>query len=243
MLDLSEKMSWRTHPLTIGLRSFTRYLGVNRFVARVILRAPYESSFHDVMFGSTLPGDCAWDIGANVGLYTLKFAERVGKEGCVFAFEPSTTNRLRLENAVKPYRNVTVLPVALGEHDQMMPFQQGSDELGATSRILTTDQSSGECIPVSVVRGDNLLASGRVGMPNVIKIDTEGFELDVLHGLGNILNTPALRALFIEVHFDLLRQRGLDNAPRSIERLLSNSGFDCRWADPSHVVGIRPSTC
>jgi hypothetical protein len=76
-------------------------------------------------------------------------------------------------------------------------------------------------------------------MPNVIKIETEGFELDVLLGLRQTLQEKSLRTLCIEMHFGLLQERGLSNAPSDIEKLLVSSGFSLVWPDASHVVATR----
>ncbi len=50
------------------------------------------------------PGDCVWDVGANVGLYALYAARRVGAGGTVIAFEPAADNYAAL------CRNVTLNP-------------------------------------------------------------------------------------------------------------------------------------
>jgi hypothetical protein len=41
------------------------------------------------------------------------------------------------------------------------------------------------------------------------------------------------------VHFGILQERGIADAPRRLERLLRESGFRCAWTDPSHVVASR----
>jgi hypothetical protein len=73
----------------------------------------------------------------------------------------------------------------------------------------------------------------------VVKLDVEGFELDVLRGLGALLRSPELRTLGIEVHFGILQERGIGDAPRRLERLLCEAGFRCAWTDPSHVIASR----
>ncbi|NEQ84963.1 MAG: FkbM family methyltransferase [Moorea sp. SIO2I5] len=40
--------------------------------------------------------------------------------------------------------------------------------------------------------------------PNILKIDVEGFEIEVLKGMQTVLASSTLRAVFIEVHFKLL---------------------------------------
>ena len=92
---------------------------------------------------------------------------------------------------------------------------------------------------VQMARGDELVRSGRALCPNVIKIDTEGLELDVLEGLSGIITQPSLRVLCIELHFALMDNRGVHNGPARIESLLAAAGFCAKWADASHVVATR----
>jgi hypothetical protein len=87
-----------------------------------------------------------------------------------------------------------------------------------------------------VRRGDALAAELGLPAPNVVKIDVEGYEWEVLQGLGNLLARPALRAVFVEVHFSILHERGLDGAPPQIVALLESAGFAIQWLDLSHLV-------
>jgi FkbM family methyltransferase len=229
-------MSWRTHPAVTVARNVGRALGLNSLLSLVTTSRRYEAAFHDQVMGAIRPGDCVWDIGANIGFYTKLFSERVGAAGQVFAFEPSPTNRDRLNEAVKGLHNVVVVPVALSNASGTAVLQQGDDSLGATSRLLDSPVRSG--VPVQVKRGDELLAEG-IAAPSVIKVDTEGFEVEVLEGLAGVLASPRLRAAFVEVHFGVLAERGVKNGPRRVEAMLSSAGFTCTWPDLSHIVAIR----
>jgi FkbM family methyltransferase len=234
-------MSWRTHPLTVSLRNFGRAARINRLVGPFLVGSGYEAAFEESVLAEIRPGDCVWDVGANVGLYTVRFASRIGQTGSVLAFEPSAPNRTRLENSIESLRNVVVVPLALGDRDGTMEFAQGEDTLGATSHLINRARGGAkECVEVRVARADSLVAATMTPVPNVVKIDTEGSELDVLRGFGEVIRSPQLRALFIEVHFGLLTARGLADGPRRIESLLCESGFCCRWTDPSHIVAARP---
>jgi FkbM family methyltransferase len=234
-------MNWRTHPWTIRARSVGRQIGVNRLI--MALRGPrtYEDRFQRAMLQALRVGDCVWDVGANVGLYSAAFAERVGKTGHVFAFEPSPANLVELRAKLTGVRNVTILPMALGREAGSATLQQGADALGATSRIIGSATGSG-VVQVEVARGADLAARGDARAPNLIKLDTEGYELDVLLGLAPLLGDASLRVICIEVHFGLLAERGMADAPNRIEKLLADAGFSLSWPDASHVVAERKPT-
>jgi FkbM family methyltransferase len=229
-------MSWRTNSTIVALRSYGRKWGVNKFVAGLVTSRDYEDKFQDQMLASVCKGDCVWDVGANLGLYTVKFSEIVGHSGKVFAFEPSPQNFSQLKESVSTLENVELVPVALGSETTTLGFQQGDDPIGATSRVV---EAAGAGIEVDVKRGDDLLVSGKVETPNVVKIDTEGFELDVIRGIMGVIGSPQLRTLCIEIHFGLLEERGQPNAPSEIEQLLKSAGFAISWPDSSHIMAHR----
>jgi FkbM family methyltransferase len=233
-------MSWRTNRIVLALRNLGRSSGLNRWVVAKIGSVQYEDRFQKRMLGEIRPSDCVWDVGANVGLYSSLFSRVVGATGKVFAFEPSPTNFARLTSAVGSLDNVVLVPMALGDSAGRMAFTQGSDATGATSRVIAEAADlAGPTVEVEVRRGDELVVSTEAGDPNVIKIDTEGFELEVIRGLEQTLRRPKLRALFIEIHFALLNDRGLATAPAEIERELEECGFSCAWPDASHIVATR----
>ncbi len=183
--------------------------------------------------------DVVWDVGANVGHYTKLFADITDSQGKVFAFEPSPQNYKRLALNLKGVENVVLLPYGLGDKEETVAFKQGDDELGATSQVLDVTVSAGGHDQVEICCGDRLVGSGSAGLPNFVKIDVEGFELEVLTGMRETLNSQKLRALGIEVHFGLLAARGMAHAPQQIEALLRRAGFSCSWPDSSHILATR----
>ncbi len=233
-------MSWRTSPAVLLLRNLGRAVGLTRLLGSLLARQGYEDRFQAAMIGAVCEGDVVWDVGANVGLYSRKFSDSVGPSGKVFAFEPSPANLRRLNDAVASLGNVIVVPMALGAREDTVAFEQGNDPLGATSRVVdAAGQKTEGQVEIQLYTGDKLVSCGMVATPNIIKIDTEGFELDVLLGLRETLQRKGLRLLCIEVRFGLLEERGLRNAPSDIEKLLVSSGFAPSWADASHIVASR----
>ena len=115
-------------------------------------------------------------------------------------------------------------------------------EVGSpTNKILTSDsQSSGDdTVMIKVRSGDSLIGSEELKVPNFIKIDVEGYESDVIKGMADLLKEPELRTLAIEIHFALLEERGLREAPRDIVAELKQNNFTVCWTDPSHIVATR----
>lgn len=231
-------MSWRTSRLILAARNLGRALGVNKRLARLLHGSGYETRYDQAFAAELRRGDCVWDVGANVGHYTRLFADRVGSSGVVFAFEPSPVNFLRLRDACASLGNAKLLQLGLGRENSKVSFQQGADDLGATSRVVESGDGQ---VTVDIRSGESLIREGQASVPDAIKIDVEGFEGEVLEGLGEYLRSPTLRSLGIEVHFGILKGRGIADAPRRIESLLREHGFTIQWPDSSHILAVRRS--
>jgi len=232
-------MSWRTNSLMLSLRNMGRRFGLNSFLMSFVSSSSYEDKFNKALLSCVKRHDVVWDVGANIGHYTRLFADLAGSQGKVFAFEPSSKNYNRLALNLKGIENVFLFPHGLGDKEETVFFRQGDDELGATSQVLDVVASESGYDQVEIRCGDRLVESGSVGLPNFVKIDVEGFELEVLSGMREILNSQELKALGIEVHFGLLEARGMAHAPQEIESLLGKAGFSCSWPDSSHILAIR----
>lgn len=234
-------MSVTTHPSVIWLRSQLRRTGLTKVLGRLRSGKNYEAAVDEALLGALRPGDIAWDIGANVGLYTRKIAERVGAGGRVYAFEPSPANAAQLKANCATLANVTLLNCGLSSQAGRTKFLQGSDDIGATSRIVGAGDIGANALQdVELRRADDIVASGTAPVPDVVKIDVEGHEYDVLEGMADVLANRRLRTLIVEVHFGLLADAGRPEVPGLIERRLASNGFETRWIDPSHLLASRP---
>lgn len=231
-------MSWKTHPVVVFLRDVGRTLGVNDWIAACLPRAGYEAAYDDALANAIRPGDVVWDVGANVGYYTKRFADRIGAQGAVVAFEPSPDNFRRLVQTCGSLPNVTLHNYGLGREMATVPFQQSRDALGATSRIVEGNEFAFE---IELHSAFGVVETFRVTRPNAVKVDVEGYELEVIEGLGPLLNDRLLRVIGIEMHFRILKERGLSSAARQIERLLISAGFMIDWQDSSHLLAQRHS--
>jgi FkbM family methyltransferase len=220
----------------------------NRLRTNVIARAVYErwmASFaYEERFGAQLlatvdTGSIVWDVGANVGLYTGKFLAKGARTVVCVEPAPAAIEALRHWVAAEPSRveRVQVLPVALSDIAGCAPFI--ADGSSVTNQ-LGADATGGEhVVQVRVARADELIGEQSLPIPTVIKIDVEGYELEVLRGFGEILKRQELRAVFVEVHFSRLHSRGLEQAADEICQLLAAAGLTVRWLDLSHLCALR----
>lgn len=197
----------------------------------------YEERFSQSLLEAVRPGDCVWDVGANVGLYTAWLSDRVGPGGVVYAFEPAPACFQELVELGRA--NVQVLNMALGDVEGQMPLKVERDPLGATHSLVDGAEGCEHTVDVRVARGDDVVRELGIRLPNVIKVDVEGFEEDVIRGLVSTLSRPECRAVFCEVHFAILERRGTKHAPASIEARLKGLGYVTRWIDASHLSAVR----
>lgn len=127
-------------------------------------------------------GAIVYDVGANVGFYTLLASVLVGPRGRVFAFEPlpRNINYLKKHLQINKSENVTIIEAAVADTDGLALFEGCIDN--ASGHL-----SAKGALEVKVVSLDNLVLKDGFPPPEYIKIDAEGAELSVLHGAKKIL--------------------------------------------------------
>jgi FkbM family methyltransferase len=226
------------------LAMYIRSIGQELHVLPHILNAyrrlsanAYEHKFRKTLLSAIRPGDNVWDVGANVGLYAELFADLVGPDGKVIAFEPSPKAFaiLKLKSLAAKRNNVFLQNVALSDADGLFDFFVNKEELSTSDGLMPASDRN-EPIKVTVKRGDTFI---HLASPSIIKIDVEGFELEVLNGMQQTMSSANLRAIFIEVHFLLLKKKGTPDAPSMIAKILHDNGFKVSWTDPSHIFASR----
>jgi len=144
-------------------------------------------------------GDCILDIGANIGIYTVFLAQKVGPPGCVVAIEPEIHNFNRLKANIRLNSLTNVIPelVALGDSILQKKIYVKSVE---STLIETNIHENVPSYFVHVMPGDQLIAQKQIPVPKILKIDVEGFEYQVVKGLRKTLSDRRCKMVCIEVH-------------------------------------------
>ncbi len=157
-------------------------------------------------------GSTVWDIGANVGLYSVYAAK---KRNCqVYAFEPSVFNlellarNISMNNLVK---QICIIPIPLSDHLGTSNMQLTTTEWGGA--LSTFDREFGwdgkainkifefQTIGLSMEDAINKL---NIPMPEYIKIDVDGLEHFILKGGKEVLRQT--KEILIEINDDFLEQ-------------------------------------
>ena len=167
-------------------------------------------------------GQVFFDIGANVGYYTVLGARIVGLHGKVFAFEPVIRNLAYLyqHTVLNKASNVTIISAACSDTLSLTIFSAGLNFATGhmTQNIHLDDDANGLLFPVPTVTVDAIVQQLGVS-PDVIKIDVEGAEHSVLRGAQATLH-KAKPKIFLSTHSDILRSICLE--------YLKGFGYTCK---------------
>jgi FkbM family methyltransferase len=127
-------------------------------------------------------GDVVYDVGANVGFYSLLASLLVGETGHVFSFEPLPDNLRELKRHLQlnHVRNCTVIEAAVSSVDGEAAFDLSNDR--CTGHLAETGT-----LRVRTLTLDRLIQDAGMRPPSLIKIDIEGAEYECLRGAAGVI--------------------------------------------------------
>lgn len=157
----------------------------------VYTQGTYEHASVRILERLVHPGSVVFDIGANIGIFTLPLARAVGQTGTVHAFEPHPRYRQRLLTnlALNNLRNVVVQDVALGPTAGTAVLHaatQAGSGIASLRGDYGQDEEQFDCRLDTL---DNYVRRHALSRVDLIKIDTEGGELPILTGATETLET------------------------------------------------------
>ncbi len=165
------------------------------------------------------PGMTIVDIGANIGIYTQYLAAIAGRNGSVYAFEPSKVNCARLRGNVQSHHNVTIVEAAVGERSGTAGLYL-SDKTNVDHRMYDSGDGR-EKVNVALVKLDEYFPVGtRV---DFIKIDVQGHEYSVLKGATRLFGDNPQIACLLEFWPFGLAKAGVK--PADVLRFITGLGF------------------
>ena len=173
-----------------------------------------------------------WDIGANIGLYSIYAATRFNNIE-VIAFEPSTSNLRTLSRNISInnlHDKIKIFPVALNDKENIFSIFSETQfkEGGSISNFKNNIDYTGNVLEKNKIKNkynifgtniDYLILNNIINIPNYIKIDVDGIEHLIIEGGKKLLAKKELKELSIEINNDYSAQQNL------ITELMKDNGF------------------
>jgi FkbM family methyltransferase len=187
---------------------------------RQYVTAPYEPAVVAAVRSVLRPGMTCVDAGAHIGYMTLLMAREVGREGWVFAFEPSPVNceRLRTNIALNNIENAIVVEAFVSSTNGTAAFGTGGSSF--EHRL---DANSAQPLTVESVALERYFVDKRV---DFVKLDVEGADELAVDGMRGIL-TRDKPAILVEDH----------GAPTvAAKAILASLGYRFTEIDAAHVL-------
>jgi FkbM family methyltransferase len=200
--------------ITFPYDVFGKQINVELEFARV------KARWRTMMSGRKEPYTTAWvrenldensvffDVGANVGIYSVLAALHNSPGIRVFAFEPEPNNFLQMCRTI--YINnldIKAYPIAISDQMEVGEFNVNSTfEAGrANHQLNKTTNNHGDdfenvfSLGIVAIPIDDLVEKWGLPAPTEVKIDVDGIELNVLHGMAKTLDSGVIRSISLEV--------------------------------------------
>lgn len=202
------------------------------------------------------PGATVLDVGGNIGLYALQFAQLAGPTGRVHSFEPERRNaaRIRENLALNGFENVTVVEAAVFSENGVIGlnvFAVAYNAWHSVGPVRMPDPSGADALVeaqevqnVEAVTLDAYCERIDGSEIDLLKLDVEGAEIDALRGAAGLLATRSIKRILFEVSRPQIEALG--HAPDAAFRLLTDNGYathaltkDGRAGEPVHRAEDR----
>lgn len=202
-------------------------LDSNKFTQKLMLDSfqkgqTYESEVLQLIYRFLEKGDCFIDIGTHIGYYSVLAAKIVGNEGKVFAFEPELSNYQKiLENiSLNNLSNIQLFNLALSSESKEthLFFNQDNDgghalwDVGKHPFNQKSLQSQTMQNIQQSTLDDILSQQQDISQIKIIKIDTEGAEVNVIKGAVNTISKYNVPYIICEINRFGLKQMGTNEA-------------------------------
>jgi FkbM family methyltransferase len=196
-----------------SLNGFQMIVRVDEEVGRSIyFKAVHERAETNYFRTIVRPSSVCFDIGANIGYYSLLFASLCPK-GSVHSFEPVPLNYhvLSANCLINGFSHVTTTPFAVGDRDDLVDFVISSDS-AYSSLVDTGRKKVAAKVSVPITTLDAYCAKNNISRVDLLKVDVEGAEEKVLLGANRLLRDRFRRPHFVmlELYQPMLQRYGSD---------------------------------
>jgi FkbM family methyltransferase len=173
-------------------------------------------------------GDVFFDIGANIGVYSL-IANKLKNNLKIYSFEPESQSYSILNRNIRKNDagNIIAYNLALSDEDSISFLSLSSSQPAKSNHQLNDTAHSETQQGIISFKLDTLLEKYQLPAPNHIKIDVDGIELKIIYGMLRTLKNKKLKSIAIEIDFEL-------EGSKKIEELILEQGF-IRLTDDNYI--------
>lgn len=142
-----------------------------------------------------------FDVGANYGQTAIHFSETFQK-AFIYSFEPVNRSFMKLQKSVEGNNRIKCFNIAFGEESKKMEislFDEEQSQLNSLKEINSSFANSSIKETINVLTLDDFTDIEHVNQIDLLKIDTEGFELEVLRGASTLLKDKKIKSVLCEV--------------------------------------------
>jgi putative methyltransferase (TIGR04325 family) len=192
-------------------------------------------------------GMIVFDVGANIGHYSILFSELVGNTGKVYAFEPTSSTFQKLLERLNQYNctNVIAHQKALFSENKNLEFNEFPDEYSSWNSLgipqMTDPSNPTQFVPiikteiVEAIKLDSFCKENNILFIDYLKIDVEGAESYALQGSLSLLKRKAIRFLQFEISQKMLE--GLNCQAKLSFDILRENGYECHKINSDGSIG------
>jgi FkbM family methyltransferase len=207
------------------------WMSVNPRTGRTILEGAGEPEMQDALRKHLRPGMSFYDLGANIGFFTVLAARLVGPQGRVVSFEADPENALRLRENIERnnFSNVTVEQKAVWSAPGTVTFVRADSCVSPDRGLghISPNTSASDSILVTAVSLDTYTRT--IQAPDFLKCDVEGAELEVFAGARQLL-ADKRPGILCEMHSEMNCQQLLKE--------FADFGYICTMIDETHVLAL-----
>jgi FkbM family methyltransferase len=184
----------------------------------------YERPVQDRITGLVRGGDVCYDVGANLGFFSVLLARLAGPTGAVYAFEPVPQNAALIERNARlnQLQTIKVRNVAVSNRDGSSDLLLARHVGGAMLEEAGTPPDLAGRLTVRTATLDKLVEDREIPPPSFVKIDVEGAELSVLRGMQRILRESRPTVL---LELDDSTEQGCEQKVTDCQALLLELGY------------------
>lgn len=174
------------------------------------------------------PGMVVFDVGANLGFYTLLLADRVGPQGRVHAFEPDPLScdllRRRANIRVNIRANIEIAQTAVGDREGTITLYTNRSNRADNRVHPSLGAETAEAMDVPLTTLDAYCAARGIERIDAVKMDIQGAEVSALVGFRKTLTNLKPRWMLIE--FSPMHLRGAGSSPEAFWTILGELGYE-----------------